>query len=110
KNEVFAQKDAQKYIDDLLKPNSVHLAITVQDRSYAANNKNCSCTNGICAKNNQQSAHELGLVKVFRDFVSMFHDNLASLESYLNSISSQEKKTHTVQAGQACDHCLRSIV
>ncbi len=93
KNEVFDKKNTQKYIDDFLKPNSVHFAVTVFGSSYTPES-NVSTKN---VKEVQIVPSDIGQKLVeMRESLSLICKNLEGLEINIESSINElvEKSAH----------------
>lgn len=108
KNEVFDKKNLQHYIEDILKPYSVHLAITVMDRSYVPKegNPNITCSSNTCTS----LTSERSAISAVKDFISQFQENLDNLETYIDAVTSDGKKAgDSTQFDSVCTHCQSPI-
>lgn len=79
KNEEFNKKHTQKYIDDLMKPNSIHVSITVLGRSYSP--KNTVKKVQVLPTDVDNKVNEM------RDSLSLIYKNLENLETCIDSIN-----------------------
>ena len=96
--EVFDKQLKSKYIDDILKPSSVHLSITVLNNSFEDNDDIAIGT-----------VQKMSTINVVKDFVTMFQKNLSNLEVYLNSVNSNnEVKPNST--GHLCNNCFSDII
>ena len=84
-----------KYIDDLLKPNSIHLSITVFNDTCLTNNH--TAINPTLTDGNH--------IQVIKNFISNFQENLHNFNSYLDSIV----YNNDTDVGYTCNHCCNFI-
>ncbi len=86
KNEVFDKKNAQKYIDDLLKPNSVHVSVTVLGRNYSPK----SIVSSKSVEKVQMPSNVNQKLTEMRESLSLICKNLEELEINIESSNNND--------------------
>lgn len=86
KNEVFDKKNAQKIIDDLLKPNSVHVSVTVLGRNYSPK----SIVSSKSVEKVQMPSNVNQKLTEMRESLSLICKNLEELEINIESSNNND--------------------
>lgn len=103
KNEEFNKEHAQKYIDDLLKPNSIHVSVTILGRSYSPK----STDTNKDVKNVQMLSTDVDQkVNEMRDSLSLIYKNLENLETCIGSINIKKIKKNIC----ICRNCKMELI